>query len=144
MYFQRKSKVKQNRPSFCNYHLGSYATAPQIRLTPAKYILNLLANLLAVGMENLLCNGKGAPYLGRVEFERGLWRSAWSLRGKWRSLAIPGSRGWSREGSPKSCPLTVPVRSRLQPGSLRPPAERFFWRVNSRIQPRRPFVGWVR
>ena len=68
MYFQRKSKVKQNRPSFCNYHHGSHATAPRIRFTPRNYILNLLA----VGMENLLCNGKGAPYFGRVEFERGL------------------------------------------------------------------------
>ena len=35
-------------------------------------------NLLAVGMENLLCNGKGAPYFGRVEFEGGLWR--WPCR----------------------------------------------------------------
>jgi hypothetical protein len=42
MYFQRKSKVKQNRPSFCNYHRGSYATAPQIRFTPRNYILNSL------------------------------------------------------------------------------------------------------
>ena len=62
IYFQRKSKVKQNRPSFCNYHHGSHATAPQIRFTPRNYILNLLA----VGMENLLFNGKGAPYFGRV------------------------------------------------------------------------------
>ena len=51
--------------------------------------------------------------------------------------------GREREDS-KTCPLTVPVRSRLQPGSLRPAAERFFWRVNSRIQPRRMFLGWVR
>ena len=61
MYFQRKSKVKQNRPRFWNYHRGSYATAPQIRFTPKNYILNLLA----VGMENLLCDGKGALYVGR-------------------------------------------------------------------------------
>ena len=80
MYFQRKSKVKQNRPSFCNYHHGLHATAPLIRFTPRNYILNLLA----VGIENLLCNGKGAPYFGRVEFERGLRRSALSLRAKWR------------------------------------------------------------
>ena len=60
------------------------------------------------------------------------------------SRAIPGSRGWPREGRLQPCPLTVPVRSRLQPGSLRPAAERFFWRVNSRIQPRRPFVRWER
>ncbi len=71
MYFQRKPKVKQNRPSFCNYHRGSHATALQIRFTPRNYILNLLA----VGMENLLCNGKGAHYFCRVEFERGLWAS---------------------------------------------------------------------
>ena len=80
MYFQRKPKVKQNRPSFCNYLCGSQATALQIRFTPRNYILNLLA----VGMENLLSNGKGAPYFCRVEFERGLWRSALSLRAKWR------------------------------------------------------------
>ena len=75
MYFQRKSKVRQNRPGVCNYHHGSHATAPQIRFTPRNHILNLLA----VGMENLLCNGKGAPYFGRVDFEGGLWRSALSL-----------------------------------------------------------------
>jgi hypothetical protein len=39
-------------------------------------------------MDSLLCNGKGAPYSGRVEFERGLWRSALSLRAKWRRHAL--------------------------------------------------------
>src|ERR1700679_2508963 len=34
MYFQRKSQVKQNRPSVCNYHQGSHATAPHIRFPP--------------------------------------------------------------------------------------------------------------
>jgi hypothetical protein len=94
MYFQRKSKVRQNRPSVCNYHHGSHATAPQIRFTPRNHILNLLA----VGMENLLCNGKGAPYFGRVEFEGGLWRSALSLRAKWR-------RHYFRPAPPTVCAL---------------------------------------
>jgi hypothetical protein len=79
MYFQRNSKVKQNRPSFCNYHRGS-----RNRSTDQVHAKKRYLNLLAVGMGNLLCNGKGAPYFGRVEFERGLWRSALSLRAKWR------------------------------------------------------------
>jgi hypothetical protein len=87
MYFQRKSKVKQNRPSVCNYHHGSHATAPQIRFTPRNHILNLLA----VGMENLLCNGKGAPYFGRVEFEEGLWRSGLVAAGQMASTLFPST-----------------------------------------------------
>jgi hypothetical protein len=97
-----ESKAKQNRPSFCNYHHGSHAAAPQIRFTARNYVLNLLA----VGMENLVCNGKGALYFGRVEFERDLWRSALSLRGQMASTLFPSTR--------------------LHPGSLRPAAERLF------------------
>jgi hypothetical protein len=70
--------------TYAPYFCGSHATAPQIRFTPRDYILNLLA----VGMKNLWCNGKGAPYFGRVEFERGLWRSALSRRAKWRRHAL--------------------------------------------------------
>jgi hypothetical protein len=42
------------------------------------------------------------------------------------SLAMPVAvNGREREDS-KTCPLTVPVRSRFQPPSLRPAAGRFF------------------
>src|ERR1700733_1596642 len=125
MYFQRKSKVKPNRPSVCNYHHGSHATAPQIRFTPRNHILNLLA----LGMENLLCNGKGAPYFGRVEFEGGLWRSALSLR--------------AREGRLQNLPAHRPCSLKTPAGLAAPNSRAVFWRVNSRIQPWRPFVGWV-
>jgi hypothetical protein len=79
MYFQRKSKVKQN-PQFLQLPSRFARNRSKIRFTPRNDILNLLA----VAMENLLCNGKGALYFGRVEFERGLWRSALQLRAKWR------------------------------------------------------------